>query len=378
VRNRTGDHSWTGDYRRNGAPYRLWPWFGALGLALLLLAGCGAAPTLRTPTAPATPTITATPTLKVLQTAINLGTAVNYDALVNDAEYRALIQRYFTTTVPENEMKFDAIEPQQGTFDFAKADAIVRFAQENHIAVRGHVLVANGQLPDWLKNGSFTRDQAMAILKNHIETVVGHYRGQVISWDVINEAFLDGPWALRNNFWMRAIGPDYISLAFIWAHEADPQAVLYYNDYSAEEMNGKSSAIYALLKNLRAQNIPVGGVGLEAHLTLAYHPNPTSVAANMARFAALGLEVAITEMDVQIYQGSGTQAQRLQEQARYYGDIASACHHTPACKTFVIWGFTDKYSWIYDYWKHADAPLPFDASYAPKPAWQALLDTFLK
>jgi endo-1,4-beta-xylanase len=274
--------------------------------------------------------------------------------------------------VPENEMKLYALEPQQNVFDFGAADALVRFAHSNRMQVRGHVLVDNSQFPDWLAQGHFTRDQLIAILRTHILTVVGHFRGQVVAWNVVNEGIAnDG--GIRDNLWSRVIGPDYIGMAFTWAHQADPAAKLFYNDFGADGINAKSDGIYALVQNLKRRDVPIDGVGLEMHLGLQIHPQVDDVVANMNRFGALGLEVAITELDVRIQDGGGSMHDRLLAQAQIYRDMALACHRSHACMNFITWGFTDRYSWIPQATGHADAPLLFDANYQPKPAYAAVV-----
>lgn len=160
---------------------------------------------------------------------IRIGTAVDVDILDKDAAYARLLACEFDLLTPENAMKFSVVQPERGRFDFTQADALVAFAEAHAMQVNGHVLVWHQQLPDWLTQGHFGRDELKAILREHIRTLVTRYRGRVASWDVAAEAVgEDG--RLRDTFWSRGIGPDYLDLAFRWAHEADPQARLRYND----------------------------------------------------------------------------------------------------------------------------------------------------
>ncbi len=220
--------------------------------------------------------------------------------------------------------------------------------------------------------GTFTRTQLMAILKDHIFTVVSHYRGQVNVWDVVNEAVNDVGGILRDAIWYRDIGPDYIDWAFRWAHEANLQAHLFYNDYGAEGLGTKSNAIYALVKGMLQRGVPIYGVGLQMHTSLLNAPNEQDVITNMRRLAALGLKVQITEMDVAIQGDTHSMAQRLTLQAQIYSNMLHTCLVVKACEAFVMWGFTDRYTWIPIATGHPDAPLIFDTSYRPKPAYTAI------
>ena len=311
--------------------------------------------------------------LRVLaqQRGVLIGAAVNMDALNSDSRYDATLAREFDEVTPENVMKFDATEPQPDVYTFGLADELVHFAQTHGMTVRGHNLVWYNALPSWVANGHFTRDQLLALLKNHIFTVVSHFRGSVNIWDVVNEAIADDG-TLRQTIWSQTIGPEYIDLAFQWAHEANPQAHLFYNDYADEGLGAKSDAIYALLKGMLQRGIPVYGVGLQMHVSTTSYPSPKDVQANMQRLAALGLKVQITEMDVEVQGDTHPMAQRLSEQATIYYDMLHTCLSVRACEAFVMWGFTDRYTWIPQATGHADAPLIFDTSYRPKAAYYAL------
>jgi len=302
---------------------------------------------------------------------VQLGTAVAVEPLRDDELYTQILRSEFEVLTAEDAMKFGSLQPSRGRYDFSSADAIVSFAEANNMQVRGHTLVWHMQLPSWLEDGNFTRDELIAILKEHITTVVEHYRGRVSAWDVVNEA-VDDDGSLKDTIWLRGIGPEYIDMAFRWAHEADPQAKLFYNDYGGEGLGRKPQAIYTLVQDLRERNIPIHGVGLQMHVSVEDHPAPWSVALNMALLATLGLEVDITEMDVQLQDGSGTMEERLAAQARVYNDMAVVCRRSSACKRFIIWGVTDRYSWIRNAVNEQDMPLLFDKFYQPKPAYQSV------
>lgn len=299
-----------------------------------------------------------------------IGSAVSEAALANDATYRATLENNFSMVTPENEMKWDTIQPNPTTYNFGPADAIVTFARSHGMEVRGHTLVWHDQNPPWLTNGHFTRDQLIAILRDHIFTVVGHYRGQVAQWDVVNEA-LDDSGRLRHDIWYQVIGPSYIDMAFRFAHAADPKAKLFYNDTGAEGLGPKSDAVYRLVAGLKHRGVPIDGVGLQSHFVGLVGPSQAGAEANMVRLGTLGLQVAVTEMDVALVLPADSPA--LRTEARIYGYMLSACQQEPNCHTFVVWEFTDKYSWIPSAMPDFGAADLFDASMHPKPAFFTLL-----
>ena len=305
-----------------------------------------------------------------------IGTTVDVKALRYEAAYSATLAREFNMVTPEVSMKFSETEPQRDVYTFANADYIVAFAQAHQMQVRGHNLVWHTDLPAWLTNGNFTRAELIAILRDHITTEVTRYREQVNIWDVVNEAVGDDG-ALRDSIWLRGIGPQYIDMAFQWAHEANPQARLFYNDYGGEGLGRKSDAIYALVKGMLSRGVPLDGVGLQMHISLDSYSNAQDVLANMRRLAALGLEVQITEMDVKTQDDARPIQAKLAAEAQLYGEMLHTCLSVTSCTAFVMWGFTDAHSWIPAYTGHPDYPLIFDAEYRPKPAYFALKNVLL-
>jgi endo-1,4-beta-xylanase len=301
---------------------------------------------------------------------LHLGAAAAMNPLRNEAAYSETLRREFNMVVAENAFKMDALRPSQTTFNFTDADALMAFAEQNGMPVRGHTLVWHAQLPGWLTGGNFTRDQTIAIMRTHIQTVMGRYRGRIVHWDVVNEAVADGTGQLRtDSFWHQRIGPDYIALAFQFAKEADPTAVLYYNDYEAEGLGQKSDAVFNLVSSLRNQGVPVEGVGWQMHKINPFRIQSQHVQ-NAQRLAALGVEIAITEMDVRI--SLPTDATELQQQALAYGDAVRFCLEQPNCTALVLWGFTDKYTWVPGVFPGFGDPLIYNASYQAKPAYTAL------
>src|SRR5262249_49288922 len=212
--------------------------------------------------------------------------------------------------------------------------------------------------------------EVIEILREHIITLVGRYRGRVWAWDVVNEAVDDSTGGLRtNSFWYQKIGPDYIRLAFEFAHEADPEARLYYNDYSIEGLNAKSNGVFDLVSSLESQGVPIDGVGWQMHQVNGFRIQPAHQA-NARRLADLRLEISITEMDVRI--NLPTSPEELQQQADAYRDAINFYLSEPNCKALLTWGFTDKYSWVPGFFPGWGDALIYDMNYQPKPAYSAL------
>jgi endo-1,4-beta-xylanase len=301
-------------------------------------------------------------------TSLRIGTAVNTDALANDATYRKIVADQFDSVTPENVMKWEVVEPQRGQYDYAAADGLVDFARAHHQLVRGHTLVWHSQLPGWLTSGTWTDAELRSILRQHIFAEAGHFRGRIWAWDVVNEAFNDDG-TMRDSLWLRQLGPSYIEDAFRWAHEADPKALLFYNDYNIEGVNAKSDAVYALMKRLKAKGVPVDGVGLQSHFGTQYG-FPDDVGQNMHRFAKLGLDTAVTEADVR--SELPMDSAKLQAQSAGYSLLLESCLLEPRCISFTVWGFTDKYQWVPGVFPGQGAAAIYDENYVPKPSYNAM------
>lgn len=297
-------------------------------------------------------------------------------------KHSQILAQEFNTLTFEHEAKMCMVQKQRGIYDFRAMDKIMAFAEAHQMSVRGHTLIWHECTPDWIETGNFTRAELIAIMRDHIYTVVGRYKGRIAVWDVVNEAIDGGSW--RNTVWYKTIGEDYIDLAFQFAHQADPEALLYYNDYGAEGINQKSDRIYALLQGMIGRKIPVHGVGLQAHITLGDTASrgwlrPGQFEKNLNRFGELGLKVDITELDVR-YSGETTQA-ILQKQAADYFNMLSTCLANPYCQTFIVWGVSDRFSWL----RQASfvnnptvKPLLFDENYQSKPAYFAVKEALAR
>ncbi len=287
----------------------------------------------------------------------------------NDATYKALGAREANMLTPGNEMKWDTTEPSQGRFNFAPADSLVAAAVAANQRVRGHTLVWHSQTPSWVQNlGASQLHQAML---DHINAEATHYKGKLYSWDVVNEAFNDDG-TRRQSFWQQKLGDGFIADAFRAARAADPGAKLYYNDYNTDGIGAKSDAVYAMVKSFKQQGVPIDGVGLQAHLILGQVPG--SMRQNIQRFADLGVEVAITELDIRM--NTPSTSDKLATQAADYTKVADACLAVQGCVGITTWGLSDKYSWIPSTFPGQGVALPFDENLQPKPAYNSLYQSY--
>jgi endo-1,4-beta-xylanase len=306
---------------------------------------------------------------------ILIGAAVN-PALLDDKTYAETLAREFNLVVAENAMKFGPTRPTRERFNFGPADRIVEFAQAHNMKVRGHTFVWHQMTPRWLTS-ALSPDEVADILREQIRTEMTHFKGKVFAWDVVNEATAnEAPHSPRQTYWLEKLGPDYIDKAFRWAHEADPDAKLFYNDYDADGMDVKSEAVYKLVKGLKERGVPIDGVGLQMHLSLKTAPTAEELAANIKRLVALGLDVHITEMDVRLPEPATEHD--LQTQARIYATVAGTCVRTPGCKALLTWGVNDAHSWIPGYYRGLGAALLFDRESKPKPALAAIEEALKK
>jgi endo-1,4-beta-xylanase len=344
------------------------------GAILLVQAGCNdrkppVAPTPTTTDAPAGMDVE--PLRLAAQASGKLVGAAVPSNLLADGRYTGVLARHFNYLTAEYEMKWDAIERTRGVNDFGAGDAIVAYGQASGMQVKGHALIWHGSVPGWV--GGLSAGDLRAAFENHIRSVAEHYRGRVRAWDVVNEAIADSGSGLRDTVFRQKLGDQYIADAFRLARQADPQALLFYNDYGGEGLNQKSDRIYDLAQGLRAQGVPIDGVGLQMHTSAANPPSNASIAANMSRLASLGLLVNISEMDVRIRDLPGTLQARLDVQKSVYHSIVGVCVAEPRCDGVTFWGFTDAHSWI-DAQFGADDPLLFGEQYTAKPAYYGVLD----
>jgi endo-1,4-beta-xylanase len=342
-------------------------------------------------------------TLKdAFRNAFFIGTAIDTDQFTGkDARGSAIITRQFNSITPENVLKWEVVHPRPDAYDFTQSDAYVEFGLKNHMFIVGHTLCWHSQTPDWVfkdeKGNPLTRDALLRRLHDHIQTVVGRYKGKIDSWDVVNEA-LNEDGTLRQSPWMKIIGEDYVVKAFQFAHEADPKAQLIYNDYNLETPAKRKGAI-ALVKQLQAAGVPIAAVGDQGHFHLD-GPSAADVSATIEDLAASGVRVAITELDIDVLPSAwGHTADvslKVQESARLnpypnglpddvqkaltkrYADLfAVYWQHRDVVMRVTLWGVTDAQSWLND-WPvkgRSSYPLLFGRDGNPKPAFEAVLQT---
>jgi endo-1,4-beta-xylanase len=334
----------------------------------------------------------------------------NMDQLAKDL---AVIKQQFNQMVPENDTKWQLIHPREGTngYDFAPADAFVNFGLSNNMYLVGHTLLWHSQTPGWVFQGTntaastnaaaanpggrrggrggpagprATREQLIARMQEHISTVVGHFKGKIKVWDVVNEALADGGTnVLRDTLWTQIIGPDFIAMAFKFAHEADPDAILRYNDYGLENP-AKRRKLITLVKQLQEQKIPIMAVGTQTHVNV--NTTFAQIDQELTELEALGLQIHVTEMDVNGAQGGQrggagsidtaaatttggmvSNADRRQAEA-YTGLFKAFVKHKNSVKVVTFWGVNDGVSWL----RNA-SPLLFNANDEPKPAFDAVI-----
>jgi len=316
-----------------------------------------------------------------------------------DARGAAIVAAQFNTISPENELKWERIHPKPDTYSFDLADKYVEFGEKNHMFIVGHNLVWHAQVPDWVfqddKGNPLTRDALLKRMHDHIFTVVGRYKGRIQSWDVVNEA-LNEDGTLRQSKWLKIIGEDYIAKAFQYAHEADPQAQLNYNDYNIENEAKRNGAI-ALVKKLQAQGIPIAVVGIQGHDGLDW-PSAELEDATITEFAKLGVKVAITELDVDVLPSAwsttadvtlsvksdpkinpypnGLPDEMQKALAKQYAALFGVyLKHRDVVNRVTFWGVTDADSWKNN-WPvvgRTNYPLLFDRAGKPKPAFDAVM-----
>ncbi len=313
-------------------------------------------------------------------TDLPIGAAVNMAALAGEAVYTETLSREFSACVAENAFKPSEVWTGPREYGFSETDRLADFAGQHGMLLRGHTLVWHQQTPRWFarEGQSIPEGDLRGLLRDYIHAIVGRYKGRIAHWDVVNEAISDpgedgsAPVLREESIWHRALGPDYLRQAFEWAHEADPAARLYYNDYEIEATGPKSDAVYALLQRLIADGVPIHGIGFQGHLLNGWQADETQ-RENIRRFTDLGLEWAITEADIRMQlDGAAPTDEQLATQAAGYEDLTRLCLTEPNCRGLIFWGFTDAHSWIPGFRKGWGAALPFDESYRPKPAYRAI------
>ncbi|HEY1789340.1 MAG TPA: endo-1,4-beta-xylanase [Verrucomicrobiae bacterium] len=332
-----------------------------------------------------------------------IGAAINQSQFEGDSPREAeIVVTQFNTVSPENVLKWESVHPAPEQFNFADADQYVAFGQKNHMFIIGHNLIWHNQTPAWVfqdaAGNPISRDALIARMRKHILTVVGRYKGKIGGWDVVNEA-VDEDGTLRDSPWRRIIGDDYLVLAYQFAHEADPNAQLYYNDYSLENLPKRQGAI-SLIKKLQSRGVRIDAIGLQEHDKMDW-PSTNQVDETISAFAQLGVKVMVTELDVDLLPAAtrsrsaevsmsvagsrklnpyadGLPDSLQKELARRYADLFSVfVAHRGQITRVTFWGVTDGDSWLND-WPvrgRTSYPLLFNRNGDPKPAFAAVLQT---
>jgi len=310
---------------------------------------------------------------------ITFGTCVNSQWFSGQTggTYDNILKSEFAMVVAENEMKVDAIEPSQNNFNFSNGDKLVNFALNNNMKVRGHTLVWHSQLPGWMGNWGGSRDGLISAMNNHITKTMQHYKGKVAEWDVVNEACDDSGYGLRRSVWTNKIGDEFIDIAFQTAREADPDALLFYNDYNIEDMGAKSNTAFNMIKSMKERGIPIDGVGFQCHFINGMSSSQLSaIEQNIKRYADIGVQVSITELDIRM-NDSENQNNGFNTQGSNYKSLMEIALRNDNVKTFVVWGFTDKYSWIPQVFPGTGRALIYDNNYNTKPAYNGLKEALM-
>ncbi|KAF5389868.1 hypothetical protein D9757_003635 [Collybiopsis confluens] len=340
---------------------------------------------------PAAPTGTNSNALARAAGKLYFGTATDNSEL-SDSAYVAILNdnTYFGQLTPANSMKWDATEPQQGTFLFSGGDQIVAQAKAHNQLMRGHNCVWYNQLPSWVSGGHFTAAQLTSIIQNHCGTLVGHYKGQICESDTVGMLSMvrrrsrsklqipiashpepepfndDGTW--RSDVFFTTLGTSYVDIALKAARAADPSAKLYINDYNIEQTGAKATAMLNLVKDLKSRSIPIDGVGLQCHFIVGQVP--TSLQSIIQQFTALGLEVALTELDIRMTLPATSAL--LNQQETDYKNVIAACKAVSGCVGVTIWDYTDKYSWVPSTFGGQGEACPWDANLQKKPAYSGI------
>ena len=316
------------------------------------------------------------------------GAAANWRALIDEADYAAHFAEECGILVPENDLKMGRVHPEPDRYNFEPGDFMADFCKKNNMKMRGHTLVWHNQTWPWLRS-TITSENARKYFEDHIRTVAGRYQGRMHSWDVVNEAILpedgreDG---MRQTPFLEMVGPDYIEFAFRVAHEADPDALLTYNDYDLDYDTPKEAkkreAVLNLLRRLQDRKAPLHALGVQAHLSWEELKdfNPETLRKFLSEVAAMGLQIYITELDVIDRGLPDDYAERDKGVAEAYESYLTAALQVPAVSAVLTWGLTDKYTWLAGRGRRPSGEpvrvLPLDREYKRKPAWYAMARAF--
>jgi endo-1,4-beta-xylanase len=312
----------------------------------------------------------------VFKNQFDIGAAVNWRTIDSHA---VLLKENFTSVTCENEMKFQSVHPERDKYTFERADKIADFAMANGMKVRGHTLVWHSHEPDWLFTENVTRGEVVEALAEHIDTVLKRYKGKVYCWDVVNEAISDSEGDyMRKTKWSETIGDDYIDVAFNLAHKADPNVLLFYNDYN-EHVPAKRDKICKLIKGMKERGVPIHGVGLQGHWNI-FKPTADDLKTAIEKYAELGLEIHITELDVSVFLHQDERTDLTEPEPgmtekvieTYETAFGIFREYKDIIKSVTTWGVADDCTWLDNFPVRGrkNWPLLFDVNHKPKIVWK--------
>jgi endo-1,4-beta-xylanase len=313
-----------------------------------------------------------------LRDAVNfpIGFAANPSLLAENPAYASLAESQFSSLTPENLFKPYSLHPTPDSFDWAAADELAAYAASHDQRLHGHALIWHNQLPDWMEEFEGEPAAWDSMMKVHIQTIVGHFKGQVQGWDVVNEAVEDDG-SLRETIWYKHLGKEYLAKAFRYAHEADPEAVLFYNDYNLSTDSVKRATAKEWLDELRAEGVPIHGIGMQMHISQQAEEND-QIARAMQEFSTSGYQIHLSEIDISVNKEgkklTKVSKKLLRQQAKKLAFVRQTYQQLPAEQQYgmTFWGIGDGDSWIRDFFKRDDYPLLFDDAYQPKAAYYAM------
>ncbi|MCP4437625.1 MAG: endo-1,4-beta-xylanase [Aureispira sp.] len=304
--------------------------------------------------------------------------AIDLNELNSDDRYRTVAMNQFNSITAENIFKPVYLHPNENTFNWVEADQLVDFCETNNKRLHGHTLIWHNQLPSWIENFEGTSSDWDLMFKKHIQTICTHFKGKVSSWDVVNEAFEDNG-ELRNTIWRQKIGDSYIEKAFVYAHESDPDAVLFYNDYNIASKKAKRQAILELFNSLRQKGVPIHGIGMQMHISIDY-PKNKKIENALTELSDDGYKIHFSEIDISVNPNGkdiepstelyDCQADKLTAITKLYKEIPSEYQYG-----MTFWGVSDQNTWIRTFFGREDYPLLFDDDYNTKPVYCKFKET---
>ena len=306
-----------------------------------------------------------------------------YENRLKDRPYTAILRSQNSFITVDGEAHWVTLRPSPTQYDYTKLDNLITFANNNNMSVQVHHLVWGEEhvLPDWLKNGHYDKKQILDFLHSDITNVVGHYKGKVAEWTVVNEAFSRAQHIYGlHDWWADHLGggTSYIDDSFIWAHQADPSAKLILNDFYNETDTSVSNAEFNYIKAAKARGVPIDGIGMQMHIDAAYPPNKEAVIKNMQRFGTIGVPTYITEFDVNVNSVKGNAAYKTRLESQITSDMTRACIESKSCVSFDVFGVTEKES-LLKFISGTNSPsYLFTSRYQPKPSFYAFRQSWLQ